>query len=103
MDITLSNHPRHPQPLSSIPENSKPVKLVVLHGVERSKDYGWHVWETNDGHQKCYFCLGGSKTKRPRIYKWIEEEGRWTCRNSNKYRSLEGLDEQGLWEKYGRE
>ena len=101
MDITLSN--AGPRTIRYLPENSKPVKWIVLHGVESRKAYGWCPWQTNDGHQKCYFCLGGSQSRRPRIYKWTGETvSGWSCRNSNNYRSPEGLDAQGLWEKYGR-
>ena len=103
MDITLSSDgPKKPS--SRIPPNSKPAKWILLHGEKDTGAYGWWVWETNDGHEKSYFSLGGSSTKLPRIYKWTVKDDKrwWSCRNSNKYRSPEGLDEQELWKKYGR-
>jgi len=85
---------------SELPNNLI-IKIIQIDNYR--KKYDKVVEQINMVTTYDMFCPSISKAKRPRIYKWIEEEERWTCRNSNKYRSLEGLDEQGLWEKYGRE
>ena len=93
-----------PQPLSRIPDNSRPVKWIRENGEVRKIAYGWRVWEepVADG-QINYYHLGGSTNKRPRIYKWTGEgKSGWSVVPVNTYLSPEGLDEQELWEKYGR-